>query len=373
MAVQIENLEVQQFRGIHRLSIPQLNHINIIAGDNNCGKTSFLEALLLLREPRDIVNVMRIARQRDNITMFRAPSLFDSFLSLFPPAEGPEEPRWISLEADCRGHRISFALDGKIQTVMLDQEEQRRGPYSTVRNPRRSLPSECQGFVGERVCKINGSASTEPVLVHEYTSYNGLGVSSMRFLNMIYLSPFEHLRGNVFSRILTNDFYKDLCLHILHLFDPQIADLLLVKSETTGRPVECIRHERLGVMPLSTYGDGIKKVLSIASGMAQAVDGVLLIDEVETAIHSKYFEEIFRFILSAAVKFDVQVFITTHSIEAIDGFLAAQDYDRYPGPDDTLSIITLKKDDRSARSYSRVLSGRHVWQNREQFDFEVRL
>ena len=51
MAIHIENLKIEQFRGIRQLSVPHLNHINLIVGDNNCGKTSFLEALLLLRDP----------------------------------------------------------------------------------------------------------------------------------------------------------------------------------------------------------------------------------------------------------------------------------------------------------------------------------
>lgn len=161
---------------------------------------------------------------------------------------------------------------------------------------------------------------------------------------------------------------------VLQLFDPGITDLLLLKNEITNRPVECVRHKELGTMRLSTYGDGIKKVLSIASGIAKAVNGVLLIDEVETAIHSRYFNDIFRFIASACRKFDVQVFITSHSIEAIDGFLAIEDYDRMSdGGEDPISVVTLKKDLDSFRSYARVLFGRHVYQNREQFGFEVRL
>lgn len=175
------------------------------------------------------------------------------------------------------------------------------------------------------------------------------------------------------SSIIKNDSYKDLCVGILQLFDPGITDLLLLKNEITNRPVECVRHKELGTMPLSTYGDGIKKVLSIASGISKAVDGILLIDEVETAIHSRYFDEIFRFIAAACRKFDVQVFITSHSIEAIDGFLAIEDYDRKTGGEDPISVVTLKKDLNSFRSYARVLSGRHVYQNREQFGFEVRL
>ena len=84
MAIHIESLQIEQFRGIHQLAISHLNHINLIAGDNNCGKTSFLEALLLLRNPRDFTNTLRIARLRDNLTMYSGTSTYESLLTLFP-------------------------------------------------------------------------------------------------------------------------------------------------------------------------------------------------------------------------------------------------------------------------------------------------
>ena len=65
MAIYIQNLHVQSFRGIKDLEVERLNHINLIVGDNNCGKTSVLEALLLLRGPSDFSNVLRVARLRD--------------------------------------------------------------------------------------------------------------------------------------------------------------------------------------------------------------------------------------------------------------------------------------------------------------------
>jgi predicted ATP-dependent endonuclease of OLD family len=61
----INSLTVQDFRGIHALSIPTLNRINLIVGDNNCGKTSILEAILLLRNPSDLSNLYKIAKLRD--------------------------------------------------------------------------------------------------------------------------------------------------------------------------------------------------------------------------------------------------------------------------------------------------------------------
>lgn len=96
----------------------------------------------------------------------------------------------------------------------------------------------------------------------------------------------------------------------------------------------------------------------------------MLIDEIETAIHKKYYDDIFRFIVKACKAFDVQVFVTTHSLEAIDGLLATQDYEEQKEKD-SISVVTLKREGNN--TYSRVLSGREVARNREAFGFEVRL
>ena len=104
MAIHIENLKIEQFRGIRQLSVPNLNHINLIVGDNNCGKTSFLEALLLLRDPGDFTNTLRIARMRDSLAMYGGISAYESLLTLFPHSSDEEETaRTLSLQARCRG------------------------------------------------------------------------------------------------------------------------------------------------------------------------------------------------------------------------------------------------------------------------------
>ena len=72
----ITSLLIRDFRGIHELSIPMLNRVNLIVGDNNCGKTSVLEAILLLRNPRDLSNLFRVAKLRDI-------AVFSSGITLF--------------------------------------------------------------------------------------------------------------------------------------------------------------------------------------------------------------------------------------------------------------------------------------------------
>ncbi len=44
----IENIEIENFRGIRRGRIDGLSRVNLFFGKNNCGKSSLLEALFLV-------------------------------------------------------------------------------------------------------------------------------------------------------------------------------------------------------------------------------------------------------------------------------------------------------------------------------------
>jgi len=99
MAVYICDFQIDSFRGIHNLTVQGLNHINLIVGDNNNGKTSFMEALLLLRNPGDITNVLRVARQRDAAFFTNRVSPFENFIYLFPQDTKRDE---IGITSLCR-------------------------------------------------------------------------------------------------------------------------------------------------------------------------------------------------------------------------------------------------------------------------------
>lgn len=373
MAIHIESLKIGHFRGIHHLSVENLNHINIIAGDNNSGKTSVLEALLLLRNPNDFTNMLRLARMREMSFFLSGTSVYESFINLFPQDTSRME---ITLDAICKGEHVAYKLIGEQKKIMMDPEDVIKNLYPAKRNrimdDMDSELVEVDAFSGELIYKIAGDEDKLNVEIDAYATTSGREIKRNNYINIVYLSPTDHIRGSVFNRILHNDSYKEICLRILQLFDSAIVDLLILRSEENNRPTEYIKHSALGNMPLSTYGDGIKKVLSLANGIVQAAGGVLLIDEVETAIHSKYYDDIFRFLVKASIQFDVQVFITTHSNEAIDGLLSTQDYEKQNQRDD-ISVLTFKKESSELITYSRVLTGRHVFANREQFGFEVRL
>ena len=367
MAIHIQDFCIEGFRGIRELNAENINHVNLIVGDNNCGKTSVLEALLLLQNPEDISNMFRVARQRDNNGVFNRSTIYEGVINLFPK---DSEEAFLRVLAHIDGRELEYFISGKHNRIFLEEADLHPRfslyPYSN----RKDIPSEAEAFTGQIKYRIGDLYETRSVVVHEFSKISGMGVEGRKLLNMVYLSPVDHMRGNLINRIVRSDGYKEICIRVLQLFDPDITDLLVLKNELTNRPVEYIQHRRLGNMPVSTYGDGIKKVLLLANAIVQAAHGVLLIDEVETAIHTKYYDDIFRFLLKACKQYEIQLFITTHNLEALDALLEAQDYDKQKNSDD-ITVLTLKRLEK--RTAARILPGREVSRDRESFDFEVRL
>ena len=62
-------LYIDRYRGIKALKIDELKGVNLVVGDNNCGKTSVLEAIQLLRTSGNLANVYRVSRLRDSIAV----------------------------------------------------------------------------------------------------------------------------------------------------------------------------------------------------------------------------------------------------------------------------------------------------------------
>jgi len=101
----------------------------------------------------------------------------------------------------------------------------------------------------------------------------------------------------------------------------------------------------------------------------------LLIDEIETGLHKKYYATLFPVVFALASKLNVQLFIATHSIEAIDAILKYGNYENDDGNGDPIKVITLKKvhNDRGSNIVARNVTGKYVYDNRKVFEFEVRL
>ena len=99
--------------------------------------------------------------------------------------------------------------------------------------------------------------------------------------------------------------------------------------------------------------------------MIQAKDGILLLDEFETAIHTSAMNKTFKWILETCKRLNVQVLMTSHSKEAIDKVLKCA-----PSLMDDMAVYTMYKE---ADSVSvRRLEARKAIEAQDEMGLELR-
>jgi hypothetical protein len=135
-------------------------------------------------------------------------------------------------------------------------------------------------------------------------------------------------------------------LDLIHMLDPDVRSLEILSRQGI-RPTLYIQHDQVGLAPLSAFGDGVRRTLMMALALYSVTGGVLLIDEIETSIHISALGQIFEWLTKASAKQDVQLFATTHSLEAVDAMLKATAI----GTDDIV-VYRLDASGKPARRFS---------------------
>ena len=382
MAQHIRNLNIKTFRGIKNLELDNLSDINILVGANNCGKTSVLEATMMLSKPDDFYNVVSVARLREAYRIgFRMnSSFFDSFLNLFNKLN---DELLISVSGKINNQNVSSIVKGRIEKVLIDLGEiMKQSPnfkkknnderiVENEENDERIVESEeIDNFSGEMQFisgenNLISDSNVIPISINKYERFMRMERKTP-FINMNFISTIDHIVKNTFSEIIRKKEFKNDVIDVLKLFDKNIADLKIIQDEQ-GRVNQIIDNTLLNYMPLSTYGDGIKKVLALANGIAEAKNGVLLVDEIETSIHSSVLKSVFSWLISACKEFNVQLFLTTHSIETVDAMLNCN---KSFINDDLIRVITLVK--KENQTVARILTGEKALQVRDDYDMELR-
>jgi AAA15 family ATPase/GTPase len=106
------------------------------------------------------------------------------------------------------------------------------------------------------------------------------------------------------------------------MIDSDVEDLQ-IWSQSGVRPALYIQHKRLGLAPLNCFGNGLRRALLIATTVQLSRNGMLLIDDLETAIHPQLERQVFAWLVQVCAEQNIQVFATTHSLETLDAMLEA--------------------------------------------------
>lgn len=328
-----QTIDIKAYRGLKNITLQNLSRVNILVGENNTGKTSILEAIQLLRDPEVVDNVLSIAKKRQprNIMVQSANLIpFDEFLYSFP-VQG-EQKDIVIYATDYELKKWHIELCGTIKKEIYDKEdlsesEQRRYDLYCGEDGEISVISGNFLYISENLTSENNYSFRETQLRPDVSMKETLDIKkeNMSRVSIVYISPMDVYT----NRVLNANFYKGMrvseketLIQLLRLFDERIIGIEI--GMLNAKPTILIELENIGLMPVSLFGDGLKKILTLASAIVKTKQGIILIDEFETGIHQRALVQVADWIASAAEERDIQIFLTTHSSEAVNALVQAQ-------------------------------------------------
>jgi AAA15 family ATPase/GTPase len=366
----LDNLTIHKFRGLRDLNLQDLGQINILVGGNNSGKTSVLEAISTYCRPLDPLEWLNTSWRRE-IKSSRKPQL-DALRWLFP-----------------QNSEVSHAHVYEGETYVSSN-----GAFHVRES--RAIYQEFEGFL-ELTDKENSSESQLEIDEIEFdnilrganlelkvtTSFSPEGLSetfviveNQRFINkkdryaglpIDTVTPYSHRIEQLQISLLSEAILlgiKPKVIKLLQQMDSEITDLVIL-SQTGKRPSLYIDHKRVGISPVSAFGDGVRRLLFIALTLAKVRGGVLLIDEIETAIHTVALGSSFAWIVDWCQRLDVQLFATTHSLEAIDAMLDASNSET--------DVVLYRLEKRESQTKAVRIERERLHRLREDLGLEVRV
>lgn len=332
-ALSFTQVEIDGFRGLRSLNLDGLGRVNILVGRNNCGKTSVLEALSILCQPQNPDEWLLMMRRRDFGGLDE--TVVQSLRWCFTQATVLVDPE-ILVEATCE-----FKCDGSfpLRELSVNYREFTK-PWSQQVWLPPSTEYEANDIVTLEEITIRGGElehfpvwsqqSLIPKLdkptvlsVDEKSSYSPSFTRRRDYLlDSKTLTPYSYQLNKVQVQSLTHQLFNDSVLELLKYFDTDVEGIRM-GAYSGIRPAIYIKHRKLGVAPLSVFGDAMRRAVLLAATLPSLKEGgILLIDEVEVGIHVGALTNVFKWLVDAARKLKIQIFVTTHSLEALDAIIS---------------------------------------------------
>ena len=305
----LERLHIRNYRVFNELEIDKLSRINLIAGKNNSGKTSLLEAIFLLSgagNPRLALTVM-------------------TFRGIDSAAGTPQtiretlwKPLFSALDMDktveISGHHTST---GQLALkIMLDK------PHTTKLSLNETVETHLAELADTRqltfsfISRLTGEVKGRTQVAGQSLQIETPNVEvpfSSRFISSRAGNPNEDA---VHLGVLRKQKQGHLLLEALRVIEPRLQSI--EDNSASGTPMIWGDIGLPELIPLSVMGEGMTRIARLVLAISAAPDGVVLIDEIENGLHHSVLPKVWKVVDTAAKQFKTQVFSTTHSFECVE-------------------------------------------------------
>lgn len=319
----ITDIRIEGFRGIKYLELNGLRWINVLLGNNNSSKSSALEAVMILMGASKSVLSIELNANR-NYTGLQKDDLRLFFYEL--SAENKITIKADFLDSGRRNLQISYF-----------ESEINRIPISDVGNADYSMQNDCYGLQYEYT--DGEEKNTSKLLIR--TDKNELSSHTSEKKPIRKTAAFVAPRYNFndfirhFNQIVT-DKEKDSVLEVLRNVEPRIKDIVIVGEKVM------VDVGLSKLVPINVLGDGTRKMFTLITAMYSVKGGILIVDEVDNGLYYKTMETLWTALLKSAKQLDVQVFVSTHSLDSLNALDKVLSHS-CPESQQDVKIFTLRR------------------------------
>jgi len=300
-----KSVNIEKYKFFKKFKLDKFNKINIIAGFNNAGKTSLLEAIYLLTQRNDISSHFNLIRQKNKINTL-TPTLLNALFQDKIDIKGEFDNCSVSVEMLKYDDASIDKQDDYIASYKLNSSVDGESVSNTVH----TFMHERMRRNADQVSHLCSSSFKSPYfydideLLKDYNKSLGANLISKE------AEKNEEIRSAI-----------SLVVDFLSKIEPTIKDVRFTEDMDLKRFIVESSFDIDRNFDLTSYGEGIQRIFYIALSFAACRNGVLFIDEFETAIHYSLLLQFTRFTQELSEKFNVQLFLTSHSGECISAFL----------------------------------------------------
>jgi hypothetical protein len=308
---------VRNFRCFEDLSLSDLARVNLIAGENNMGKTSLLEALFLHCGAYNPALTMRLNSFRgiELVKVEFGRWVETPWDSLFGGFDTSKTAEFVG-ENDATGRRIvQLRVARKPEEFVRISQSIQHGPMGSESAP---LSSETVQVL--ELEYQEGTRSGRYYLIFDQKGIRSDPIPPSPPFPAFFLAARVRIPlaedAERFGKLETIG-QQDVLLKALQVIEPRLQRLAVVV--VAGMPMI---HGDIGIgrlVPIPLMGDGMARLASLVLAVSNAVNGVVLLDEIENGLHHSILTDVWRAIGEVARRFRAQVFATTHSLECIVG------------------------------------------------------
>ena len=338
------SIHVRGYRGLDSFRMRGLGRVNLLVGTNNCGKTSILECIELLRStgrPNVLSSILRRrgewgdARDGDSEPILDVKRLFSGY----------DLQREVVIEGGRDSAVDPSDWNGKVALHVEDPLESEPGePYPYDEDGYLTLAvewSDREDDSDTRAVKIGitSDGHLSPRGLRRFLrTRNGPLDQVVQFIRTSGMTAPDVVR--LFDDVVLTE-NEEHVTRALRMIEPKVERAASVRidrrpyfQEGPGGVFIKLRETENRV-PIGSMGDGMWRLLGLALALANVKGGVLLVDEIDTGLHHSVMADMWRMVSERAAALKVQVFATTHSRDCYES-LAAVAKPGLPSPEITI-------------------------------------